>query len=396
MSLFSIIIPVYNTEKYISKCLDSLINQTFKDIEIIVVNDCSTDNSKQIIESYKEKDSRIIYIENKVNSGPLVARKNGTLKSSSKYVTYIDSDDELELNTFEEVINILQDKEYDVIHFDMLAVTDDKKQKKEIERYSSTKLSVIDENYLFNEILLVNIASTICAKIFKREIMVEAFKYIKDKKCVFSEDMLQGVIAFYFAKSYKAIDKKLYKYRCNVSVSNKSSDELSLDKYKTICSDLRYSLDTLYNFLCSIKKDKLYYYEFLFLSYRHYEFIKNKIDKNNSDYIEVLNSYFSQDFINEYNECILKNKYYLNKKEKLEKINKKLLPYFFSAIVNGYNTSIRLFGISINVQNKKCYYEPLVISISNILRVLFSIQEEKENNIKKVFIRILGLKIRIK
>ena len=396
MSLFSVIIPVYNTEKYIYKCLDSLINQTFKDIEIIVVNDCSTDNSKQIIESYKEKDNRIIYIENEVNSGPLVARKNGTLKSTSKYITYIDSDDELELNTFEEVVNILQDKEYDIVHFDMLAVTDNKKQKKEIERYSSTKLSVIDENYLFNEILLVNIASTICAKIFKREIMFETFKYIKDKRCVFAEDMLQGIIAFYFAKSYKAIHKKLYKYRCSVSVSNKSSDELSLDKYKTICSDLRYSLDTLYNFLCSIKKDKLYYYEFLFLSYRHYEFIKNKIDKNNSDYIEVLNSYFTQDFIDEYNECVLKNKYYLNKKEKLEKINKKLLPYFFSVIVNGYNTSIRLFGININLQNNKCYYEPLIISISNILRVLFSIQEEKENNIKKVFIRIIGLKIRIK
>ena len=86
----------------------------------------------------------------------------------------------------------------------------------------------------------------------------------------------------------------------------------------------------------------------------------------------------------------------MNEKEKLEKINKKLLPYFFSLIMNGYNTSIRLFGIKINLQNNKCYYEPLIISISNILRALFSIKEEKENNIKKVFIRILGLKIRIK
>lgn len=396
MSLFSVIIPVYNTEKYISKCLDSLINQTFKDIEIIVVNDCSADNSKQIIESYKEKDNRIVYIENEINSGPLVARKNGTLKANSKYVTYIDSDDELELNAFEEIANVLKDKEYDIVHFDMSAITYDKKQKREIERYSSTKLSVIDENYLFNEILLIKLSSTVWGKIFKKDLMIEAFKYIDNKRCLFAEDMLQCIIYFYFAKSYKAIHKKLYKYRCSVSVSNKSSDELSLDKYKTICSDLRYSLDTLYNFLCGIKKDKLYYYEFLFLSYRHYEFIKNKIDKNNSDYIEVLNSYFTQDFIDEYNECVLKNKYYLNKKEKLEKINKKLLPYFFSVIVNGYNTSIRLFGININLQNNKCYYEPLVISISNILRALFSIQEEKENNIKKVFIRILGLKIRIK
>ena len=245
MPLVSVIIPVYNTEKYISRCLDSLINQTFKDIEIIVVNDGSTDNSKQIIETYKEKDNRIVYIENEVNSGPLAARKNGTLKSNSKYITYIDSDDELELNTFEEVINVLKDKEYDIVHFDMLAITDDKKQKKEIERYSSVRLSAIDENYLFNEILLIKLSSSVCGKIFKQDLMIEAFKYIYNKKCVFAEDMLQCIIYFYFAKSYKPIHKKLYKYNCTLSVSNKQSDKLSLEQYKSICSDLKYSLDSL-------------------------------------------------------------------------------------------------------------------------------------------------------
>ena len=91
-----------------------------------------------------------------------------------------------------------------------------------------------------------------------------------------------------------------------------------------------------------------------------------------------------------------KNKYYFKKLEKLEKLNKKLLPYFFSVIIKDYDIIVRIFGIRIIIKTKKCLYEPAVITMSNILRALFSIQDENENSIKKVFIRILGLKIRIK
>ncbi len=89
----SIIIPVYNVEQYLEQCLDSVINQTFKDIEIICINDCSTDNSLQIIKEYQHKDDRIVLIDLKQNDGQGNARNQGIKIANGKYITFIDSDD---------------------------------------------------------------------------------------------------------------------------------------------------------------------------------------------------------------------------------------------------------------------------------------------------------------
>ena len=89
----SIIIPAYNVEKYIHKCLDSILEQTFNDYEIIIVNDVSTDNTKNIIEEYRKLNSKIIYIELKKNSGSALARQQGLDIARGKYVTFIDADD---------------------------------------------------------------------------------------------------------------------------------------------------------------------------------------------------------------------------------------------------------------------------------------------------------------
>ena len=88
----SVIVPVYNVEKYLERCLDSLINQTLKDIEIIAVNDGSTDNSLEILNKYAEKDTRIKVI-NKKNEGVSVARNIGIDESEGEYLTFVDSDD---------------------------------------------------------------------------------------------------------------------------------------------------------------------------------------------------------------------------------------------------------------------------------------------------------------
>ena len=100
--LFSIILPVYNVEKYISKCLDSVINQTYSNLEIICVNDGSTDNSRQIIEGYALKDNRIIIID-QPNQGQGVARNNGINHASGDYVSFIDPDDWVEPNIFKKL-----------------------------------------------------------------------------------------------------------------------------------------------------------------------------------------------------------------------------------------------------------------------------------------------------
>ena len=98
---FSVIVPIYNSEKYLKKCLDSLVNQTFKNIEIILVNDGSTDNSEDIIKQYL-KDKRIIYLK-KENGGQASARNLGLSKAKGDYISFIDSDDYVDLDMFEKL-----------------------------------------------------------------------------------------------------------------------------------------------------------------------------------------------------------------------------------------------------------------------------------------------------
>lgn len=95
--LISIIVPVYNTQDYLDKCLQSIIDQTYKNIEIIIIDDGSSDNSRQIIEKYMKIDKRISYYY-QVNSGVSVARNNGIEKSSGNYIAFIDSDDYIDKN----------------------------------------------------------------------------------------------------------------------------------------------------------------------------------------------------------------------------------------------------------------------------------------------------------
>ena len=104
MSLLSIIVPVYNTEIYLEECLASLASQTLKDIEIICVNDGSTDNSLSILMKYAEKDSRIKVINLSKNSGLSYARNVGISQARSPYITFVDSDDTVKAEAYSNAI----------------------------------------------------------------------------------------------------------------------------------------------------------------------------------------------------------------------------------------------------------------------------------------------------
>lgn len=113
---FSIIVPVYNVEKYLSYCLQSIINQTIKDLEIICVNDGSTDNSLSILEQYAKWDRRIQII-NQVNSGSSVARNKGLESASGEYILFVDSDDLLASNACERLYMEILQTQADVVVF---------------------------------------------------------------------------------------------------------------------------------------------------------------------------------------------------------------------------------------------------------------------------------------
>ena len=109
----TVIVPVYNVENYLEKCLDSLINQTYKNLEIIVINDGSTDNSGEICQEYAQKDNRIVYIE-KENGGQAEARNMGLDRMTGSYVTFVDSDDWVELDYVETLYKKITEYQADI------------------------------------------------------------------------------------------------------------------------------------------------------------------------------------------------------------------------------------------------------------------------------------------
>lgn len=135
MPKISVIIPIYNVEKYLSRCLDSVCSQTCKDIEIICVNDCSSDNSAEILQEYAEKDKRIKTINKTINQGQSVARTDGLKLASGEYIYFLDSDDWISANFLEIMLAaIINNKQDAVCCTNILSVTENGQSAKFIKR----------------------------------------------------------------------------------------------------------------------------------------------------------------------------------------------------------------------------------------------------------------------
>ena len=138
MAKLSVIVPVYNVEPYIRKCLDSLVNQTLKDIEIIVVDDGSTDKSASIVKEYEQKHDNIKYYK-KENGGLSDTRNYGMQYATGKYVAFLDSDDYVDINLYKKMYEKAKKDDSDIVEANFYWVYD-KKSKKDIgERYSTKK-----------------------------------------------------------------------------------------------------------------------------------------------------------------------------------------------------------------------------------------------------------------
>jgi len=103
--LLSIVLPVYNTAKYLEQCIDSILSQTFEDFELLAIDDCSTDNSLQILRQYEQKDSRVQVLKNKNNEGLSMVRNLGISKAQGKYISFVDSDDFLDVSMYERMMH---------------------------------------------------------------------------------------------------------------------------------------------------------------------------------------------------------------------------------------------------------------------------------------------------
>ena len=131
MPKISIIIPIYNAENYLKRCLNSVINQTLKDIEIICINDCSKDNSLEILKEYSKKDNRIKIINLKENKGESKARNIGLDNTNSEYIAFLDNDDEIDLDFYEKLYNKAIKTNSDIVKAGVDIINYDKKHQKD-------------------------------------------------------------------------------------------------------------------------------------------------------------------------------------------------------------------------------------------------------------------------
>lgn len=223
MSKVSVIVPIYNAEKKLHKCLNSILKQTYKDFELILVNDGSTDRSFQICKDYEKKDSRVIVI-NQSNQGCIAARRRGLNIAKSNYVMFVDADDWIDKRTIE-LLHIESTKSNtDIVVCNSYKVFGDKaiiKTKNESKYFSEDKFYCEGEikkdlvtAYLHGHPFPANLV----AKLYKRELLLNCGNYL-DCITFFGEDLYYNLEMFLKAKKVKVINLPLYYYRAGGNTS---------------------------------------------------------------------------------------------------------------------------------------------------------------------------------
>jgi len=205
MPKVTLIIPVYNSEKYIAKCLDSILKQTYTNYEILIVNDGSRDNSEQIICEYKNKyPEKIIFIEQE-NKGVSITRNESIKKANGKYIMFIDNDDYIDSNYIETFINEAEKGDYDVVLGGYRRITENKKVLRTL------KL----KNTEWSKLMIVSP----WAKIYKKQFLIDNnITFLKNN---LGEDVFFNLKAMFVSKKIKIIDYIGYNWFFNTkSVSN--------------------------------------------------------------------------------------------------------------------------------------------------------------------------------
>lgn len=218
----SVIVPCYNVELYLEKCLNSLINQTYKNIEIICVEDCSTDNTKNILKKYDAiKNIKIIY--NSKNSGLSYSRNHGLSIANGEYIGFIDSDDYIDLNFYECLINKMLEEKSEIGICD-IKVVDSNKQTEILSKCCP------DEKFTLVDIVNNGLVASACNKLFKKDI----FKYQFAEGKV-NEDIAVVIPLLCLAKKISYVNNCYYYYvQRNSSIQNSSFSFKRFDIFEAV------------------------------------------------------------------------------------------------------------------------------------------------------------------
>lgn len=212
--LFSVIIPVYNAQKYIEDCLTSILSQSFYDYEIIIVNDGSTDNSENILNDYACKNGHIRVLH-KQNQGPLLARVDAINLAESEYCIFVDSDDCLDSDFFNTLKNEIDVQKHDIFiyNYELISSEGVAIRKAESLFVDQSIFSGNRKTILYKTIVEAKLNSLWIKAIKTSLIKKDPTNFTNFSDVFFGEDLLLSIYSLHQAKSIKYIDLPLYKYR---------------------------------------------------------------------------------------------------------------------------------------------------------------------------------------
>lgn len=260
MCKLSVVIPVYNTEQYLPRCIDSLINQTYKNIEFIFVNDCSPGNAEEIIKKYQEQDSRIKYVTYDKNRGLFRARMAGAEKAKGEYIAFMDSDDYATLDFYNTLIKCAEEKNAEIAVGKTIF--------KNVSNIDSVR-NLHDECFLFDKIEGENVRKayfgqkglcfswhTVWNKIYKKDLWDKCFPYYKkiDTHLIMTEDIAFSSLLFYNAKSVATVENDGYFY-CENEGASTNAAKTTLKRFTKNMSDIKRVFDFVNEYFDEVGAD---------------------------------------------------------------------------------------------------------------------------------------------
>lgn len=217
----SVIVPVYKTEKFIYRCLDSILNQSLHDIEIIVVNDCTPDNSMRIVTEYAHKDKRLHIINNPINLGPMLTREVGYQQAIGDYILFCDSDDYLPIDALERMYVAIEQSKADIVVSAYTYIGVNGEKTKIINRISGGEASYDAYLALFDN----ELKHSLCAKIYSRKLFAN-YEYETFEKQANAEDFVLFCQLLKHVTKIQCIETSTYNYCQNLlSATQSYSDD---------------------------------------------------------------------------------------------------------------------------------------------------------------------------
>lgn len=354
MPKITIIISVYNSEKYLKQCLNSIRKQTLSDIEIICIDDCSKDNSLKILKEYAKEDSRFVILKQEINQGQGIARNRAIDIAQGDYIMFVDSDDWIELNACELLYNQAKSNNNDIVIFnffkylentkEFIECTDRIKPFERIINKSQIKITDNTKNFFISNYPWAQIYS-------KNFIKKYNIKFTKHRNC---EDDVFNIKAFLYSQSASIVEDCLYNYRIHLDSTYHSTNTITdIVDTKKLCYE-----EVKKNFNSTKVMDFYIEYCISSLTYVYQEFTKRD-KKIKKDFYYKIQSFFI----------------ILNKEQNIEKIKSNInYSEFKHFLLDSY----------------------LKYSFLAIIKNIFSVKNVIHASKKYKIITILGIKIKIK